>query len=124
MPPHSVLVIGCGSIGERHLRCFLKSGRARVTACDANEELLRRMADTYDVPTATNWEKALGQSAYDAAVICTPAPWHVPMALQAMKNGSHVLIEKPLSHSLQDVDALMDTAARSGRRATGCAGWP
>lgn len=117
MPPHSVLIIGCGSIGERHLRCFLRSGRARVTACDANEELLRRMADTYGVPTATNWEQALGKSAYDAAVICTPAPWHVPMALQAMKSGSHVLIEKPLSHSLQDVDALMDTAARSGRRA-------
>ena len=39
---HSVLIIGCGSIGERHLRCFLQTGRTRVTACDTNQSLLER----------------------------------------------------------------------------------
>ena len=48
----SLLVIGCGSIGERHLRCFLKTERAQVTACESNPDLAKKMADTYRVDDA------------------------------------------------------------------------
>ncbi len=115
MAKHSVLVIGCGSIGERHLRCFLQTGRAQVTACDANPALLQKMADTYKVPTATDWQAAL-KSKFDAVVICTPANLHVPMATQALTAGSHVLVEKPLSHSLAGVDELIRTRDRTSRQ--------
>ncbi len=117
MPPHSLLVIGCGSIGERHLRCFLGTGRAGVIGCDTSAALLQRMADTYGVATRTDWEAAVAEPGIQGVVICTPAPWHVPMALRALREGKHVLIEKPLSHSLQDVDALLQTARESGRKA-------
>jgi predicted dehydrogenase len=105
MPQHSVLIVGCGSIGERHLRCFKNTGRANVTACDANPALLQKMADTYGVPVSNNWEAALQQK-FDAVVICTPAPLHVPMARSAMEAGSHVLVEKPLSNSLEGAEEL------------------
>jgi siroheme synthase (precorrin-2 oxidase/ferrochelatase) len=48
----SVLVIGCGSIGERHVRCFLKTGRATVTAFDLNQDLLDTVTSRYDIPAA------------------------------------------------------------------------
>lgn len=48
----------------------------------------------------------------EAAIICTPAPLHIPIAIEAVQRGIHVLIEKPLSHSLQDVDVLVDLCAR------------
>ncbi len=48
----------------------------------------------------------------DAAVIATPAPLHVPQAIQLVERGVHVLIEKPLSVDLDRVDALIDLAGR------------
>lgn len=115
MARHSVLVIGCGSIGERHLRCFQKTGRADVTACDANPALLQKMKNTYQVPVITDWQTALAGK-FDAVVICTPAPLHIPMATQALDAGRHVLVEKPLSQSLEGLDGLFKARDRSGRQ--------
>jgi len=115
-PLPSVLVIGCGSIGERHLRCFQRSGRCRVTACDTNASLLDRKARTYGVPIAVDPGAALAAGDFEAVVICTPAPYHIPQAIQALQAGRHVLIEKPLSHSLAGVDALFAARERSGRQ--------
>lgn len=110
-----MLIIGCGSIGERHLRCFSKTGRADVTACDSNAALLATMAQKYGVQTTPNWEEALKSGRYSAAVICTPAPLHIPMALLALASDTHILIEKPLSHSLTDVDLLLETSRQHPR---------
>ncbi|MBL9214045.1 MAG: Gfo/Idh/MocA family oxidoreductase [Opitutaceae bacterium] len=111
---HSVLILGCGSIGERHLRCFQRTGRAQVTACDANPALLQRMAETYRVPVTAKWDDPAVK--YDAVVICTPAHLHVPMAIRALERGMHVLIEKPLSQSLEGVEALLRARDASGRQ--------
>src|SRR4051812_15426454 len=113
----SVLVIGCGSIGERHLRCFQKTGRARVTACDSNALLLQAMAKTYNLPAVADWEKALVETKFDAVVVCTPAHLHVTMALKVLQQGCHVLIEKPLSQSLTGVEDLLRVHAQTGRQA-------
>jgi predicted dehydrogenase len=114
---HEVLIIGCGSIGERHLRCFQQTGRAAVTACDANPALLATLASTYGVRTHQDWRKALDAQPFDAAVICTPAHLHVEMATEILKLGRHVLIEKPLSQSMTGVAELQRVAVASGKRA-------
>lgn len=101
----SVLIIGCGSIGERHIRCFLQTGRSLVTACDANGELLKQIAARYDVAAERDWAEAI-RGGFDAVVVCTPAHLHLKMALRALEEGKSVLIEKPLSNSLADVDAI------------------
>ena len=113
----SILIIGCGSIGERHLRCFQRTGRAQVTACDTDPKLLATLASTYNVPTVTDWKEALASKTFDAAVICTPAHLHVPMAIQILTSGLHVLIEKPLSHSLAGIYDLIAPRNSTGRHA-------
>ena len=117
-PPsqHSLLVIGCGSIGERHLRCFQKTGRARVAACDTHPELARKIGADYAVETFSDWQAALVRR-FDGVVICTPAPFHVAMGTAALEAGSHVLIEKPLSQSLQGIDGLLAARDRVKRTA-------
>lgn len=114
---HSILIIGCGSIGERHLRCFQQTGRTRVTACDVSPTLLASMAKTYQVATEADWERALSHDKFDAAVICTPAHLHVATAIKILQRGCHVLIEKPLSQSLAGVDELLRARDLSGRQA-------
>jgi predicted dehydrogenase len=115
---HTVLVIGCGSIGERHLRCFQRTGRALVTACDASPGLLETIGKSYQVATTCDWERALAGDEFDGVVICTPAHLHVPMAVRVLGSGRHVLIEKPLSQSLAGVDELLRARDHSGRQAS------
>ena len=111
---HSVLVVGCGSIGERHLRCFQKTGRAHVAGCDPSDELRGTIARTYDVKTNADFASALTPEV-DAVVICTPPPLHIPMALAALAAGKHVLIEKPLAADFTGVAELLAAAAQSDR---------
>lgn len=112
---HSLLIIGCGSIGERHLRCFQKTGRCRVTACDTNPSLLAAMKERYGVRGFATLDEALAADSYDAAVICTPAHLHLPMALTLLKKDLHLLIEKPLALDLTLVPQVREAIAASGR---------
>ncbi len=105
----NILVIGGGSIGERHLRCFLKSGRAKVSLCELRAEIRERIERDYDVAgTFDSLDEALSNS-FDAAVICTPAHLHIGMAQQLAEKGLSLLIEKPLSISTTGVEELIET---------------
>lgn len=116
MPKYSVLIIGCGSIGERHLRCFQQSGRADVTACDVNPVLLKKMADTYGAPGEPDWEKAVASGRYQVVVVCAPAQFHIAMGIKSLQSGCHTLLEKPLSNSLKGVDELIAAREQSGKK--------
>lgn len=111
----TVLVVGCGSIGERHLRTFLATGRARAVACDNRPAILADMAARYGVPAAADWRAALAAPEVSAVVVATPAPSHVPIASAVLRAGRHCLIEKPLALSLDGIDALTAAHTASGR---------
>jgi predicted dehydrogenase len=101
-----LLIIGVGSIGERHLRCAQRLGRAEVTCFDINASLRDSVAQRYGVANAyDNLEDAIAV-APTAAVICVPAHLHITIANQLAERGVHLLIEKPLSTSLAGVDEL------------------
>lgn len=114
---HRVLVIGVGSIGERHLRCMAATGRAEVGLCELNDALRGAIAARYGVPGAYATLDAALAEPWDAAVIATPAPTHVPIAARLAERGIKLLIEKPLSTSLAGVDALCEQIERQGQMA-------
>lgn len=117
MAQPNILVIGCGSIGDRHIRCFQRVGRAALTVCDADPALAGRIGLKYDLPWETDWNRAMDSGRFDATVICTPAHLHVRMALESLRAGAHTLIEKPLSQSRDGVDELLNESVRSGLKA-------
>ena len=111
----TILVIGCGSIGERHLRTFLATGRAEIVACDTRPEIRALMSEKYGVVTTGDWSAALQDSAISGVVIATPAPHHVAIATRCLEAHRHVLIEKPLSLDLSGTEQLVAARDRSGR---------
>ena len=112
---HTVLIIGCGSIGERHLRTFLATGRAQAIACDPNPAIRAKMTATYGVAAQENWETALADPTVTGAVVATPAPMHVKMAVHCLAAGRHVLIEKPLALEVAGTDELVAARTQAGR---------
>lgn len=107
-----VLIVGAGSIGERHLRCFQATGRVDLSLCDTNGELRRCVAEKYGIGRVfADFDAALADG-HDAAVIATPAHLHVPMALRLAEADMHLLIEKPLSIGLDGINRLQETFHR------------
>jgi predicted dehydrogenase len=112
---HSILIIGCGSIGERHLRCFQKTGRCTVAACDTNAALRAAMKERYAVPAYESMEAAFAAGRFDGVVICTPAHLHLPQAVEILDLGMPLLIEKPLATDMTAVPEVREAIARAGK---------
>jgi predicted dehydrogenase len=107
-----ILVVGVGSIGERHLRCFGATGRAELSLCEVNAALRQTVAQRYGTKRVfSRLEEGLAERP-DAVVICTPAHLHIPLAMEAARAGANLLIEKPLSTSLEGLTALRQEMAR------------
>ena len=115
---HSVLIVGVGSIGERHLRCFQATDRAKVAFVEINDSLRATISERYGIPGFANLDDAIGnrldsaQSTtprFTAAVVATPANLHIEIATRLAEAGIHLLIEKPLSTSTDNIDLLART---------------
>ncbi len=105
---HRVLVVGTGSIGERHLRCLLATGRVTAGMVEVNPKLRQDVAQRYSVPEVFDSLEAALKKSWSAAVIATPASMHVQQARQVADAGLNFLLEKPVSISLDGVDALLE----------------
>ena len=110
-----ILVVGCGSIGERHLRCLQRTGRAQVIACENRQAVLEQMKREYKVEGFSSFDDALKSQTFDALVICTPAHTHIPLARVALKAGVALLIEKPLSTNLEQIDDFQTEVDKAKR---------
>ena len=121
--PHHVLIVGVGSIGERHVRCFKATGRAEVSIVEINDALRTTISERYGVRGFASLEAAMADHAaalhqptrrVTAAVIATPANRHLEIATQLAEAGIHLLIEKPLSTSIDGADRLTRIVSQRG----------
>jgi predicted dehydrogenase len=110
-----VLVVGTGSIGERHVRCFQKTGRAAVSICEPDPKRRDEVATQYSLASAyADLDKSVFEK-HDAVVVATPAQFHIAIAQRAVEAGCNVLIEKPLSVSTKGLAELLAAAASKNR---------
>ncbi len=107
--PHRLLIVGVGSIGERHLRCFQATGRVELALVEVNAALGQTVGQRYGVRPYVDLPTALADG-FDGAVIATPAPLHVPQANRLAEAGLHLLIEKPLSTNLDGIEHLQQVS--------------
>lgn len=109
--PKRILLVGLGSIGQRHLRLL----RYRHPDADIRVLRHRQVGDApgfangffYDVGAALDFSP-------ECAVIANPAPFHLAIARQLAEKGCHLLIEKPLSACSQGIIEFKEIVERSG----------
>lgn len=102
-----VLIVGGGSIGERHLRCFGQIG-CQTALCEIEADRRARLIEQYDVRLGFSSLEEAARRPWDAVVVCTPAHLHVPHALSLLGGGTRsLLIEKPLATCIEDAQALL-----------------
>jgi len=112
----SILIAGCGSIGKRHARVLHGMGVKDIRACDPLP--VQRQSLLAETPSVTMYEsyEAGLEDAPDTVLICTPPKLHIPMAMQAIRAGCHVLCEKPLSDTPEGIDDLAALAAEADKK--------
>jgi predicted dehydrogenase len=112
-----VLVVGAGSIGERHIRCFQSTGRTEIAFVEIQSTLRGEIARRYAISGFEDLEQAIAQISKDEdvtrmAIVATPANTHIAIALKLAQHGFHLLIEKPLSVHLEGIDSLIEESAQ------------
>jgi predicted dehydrogenase len=109
-----VLVIGSGGIGRRHLRGYAATGRASLAIVEPHPER-RAEAETMFALTGSYADlSAADLSAYDLAVICAPAHLHVPLMETCAAAKLPFMVEKPLSVTMNGVEAALAAVKQSG----------
>jgi predicted dehydrogenase len=109
-----VAVVGCGYWGSKHVRVLHSTeGVDQVVLVDAQQTRLQSLMRSYpNAPSFASLEQALPH--VDAVVVATPPTSHVPIALQAIAAGKHVLVEKPLATTSAEARQLITAAADAG----------
>lgn len=108
-----ISVIGCGYWGKNLVRNFAELG-ALHSVCDANQELAKQAAQTYDVQSLSLEE--LLKSNCDGVVIAAPAAHHYELTKASLNAGKHVFVEKPLSLKVEEAKKLCDLSMQLGKK--------
>ncbi|NJN18108.1 MAG: Gfo/Idh/MocA family oxidoreductase [Oscillochloris sp.] len=121
--PLGVAVIGYGpsdAVGYRHgVAVSAVPGLEFRAACDTNESRLRAAAQ--DFPGLHTYLDARGLAddpRVDVVIIATPPNSHAKLAIELLRAGKHVVCEKPLCITVAEAEAMIETAAASGRMLT------
>lgn len=106
----NLAIVGCGMVANDHLRALKGIRGIKVIAlCDKDEETVTRMSRKWNVGTYyTDYRKMLDEQNPSIISILTPPHLHVPIAIEAIKRGVNVLIEKPLTLSAADAYPLLE----------------
>src|SRR5512144_604177 len=102
-------VIGCGGIAARRTIPEFKkmvSNAELASVMDLNAQRAKEVAQQFDVPHWCSTESELLARDLQAVYIATPPNVHCRQTLQAAQAGKHVLCEKPIAVSVQEVDQM------------------
>jgi predicted dehydrogenase len=112
-------VVGTGLIATlKHLPAWKRAEKlAHVSAiCDLDLARAREVAAKFGIPaTYTSTTEMYAKERLNLIDVCTPPKTHTPLAIEALKNGAHVLLEKPMATSVAECDEIIAAANKANR---------
>lgn len=115
----NIAIIGCGVIAQFHMRALAKLNNARAAAvCDLREEFAKKTAEEFGIERwSTNASELFADPAIDAVILALPATARTALAIEAFKQGKHVLTEKPVAMNAAELRTMI---AAQGNRVGAC----
>lgn len=108
-------VVGLG-VGRRHVEAYAQLPESTLVAvCDQSPERLHAVGTEYNVATYSNFADLLRDDRVEVVSVATPHPSHASLAIAALEAGCHVIVEKPMTLSLSEADAMIECARRRER---------
>jgi predicted dehydrogenase len=104
-----ICMIGAGRVGKNHSRAITQhvTGAKIVAVVDTVAQVREETAHEFGIENQYDTlEQALEKVDFDAVVVTTPTPTHMPLAVLAAENKKHIFLEKPMALTLQECDAI------------------
>jgi predicted dehydrogenase len=104
-----VAVIGVGSLGAIHAKIYSSLDGVELTGvCDSDSDRLKQVESSLGVKGFKDYKQLLG--AVDAASIVVPTQDHYRIARDFLRSGTHLLVEKPITQTIEEADSLLEEA--------------
>lgn len=113
MLPLRTAVIGTGHLGRIHARLAAEAPHIDLVAIvDVNQEARERVAEETGCRAVADYREVLGE--IEAAIVATPTVYHHRVVKDLLNAGVHVLVEKPITTTVEEADELVDLAKQKG----------
>ena len=108
-------IVGCGEISKAHLKAWNKLKDVRVTAvCDLNIQLAKDFANKWGVPSCyQDFITMLENEDFNILSVCTPPTARSQIILPAVKQGIHVIVEKPFTLTVSEANEMLEAAKKN-----------
>ncbi|MBS7610353.1 Gfo/Idh/MocA family oxidoreductase [Candidatus Bathyarchaeota archaeon] len=111
----NVAILGCGFWGKNHARVLSELESSNLVAvADIKEERARTIGEKYHVKWYTDPMKIMERKDIEFVSICTPTITHAQLALETIKAGKHVLVEKPMTNTVEEAKEVIEKADKEG----------
>ena len=110
-------LVGCGRIAKRHSDLLGHreiEGAQLVGVCDLDESRAKAIGDKFDVPYFTDMHEMMKQLNVDVISVLTDSGSHANVVVDLAQYGKHIVVEKPIALTLDDVDRMITTCDRHG----------
>ena len=103
-------VIGAGMWGTVHMNTIQEGGRAEIAwVCDTSPAALERAQETFHIPSATqDYHAMLADPTVDAVIVASPPFAHAVMAVDILRSGKHLLLEKPMARNEAEIVQILN----------------
>jgi len=107
-------IVGCGSIGKRHIAVLKENPDVELVAiCDIDENQCLAQSDLYHgITYFAKFNEMLDSIEADIINVVTPHALHASMSIEALNKGFNVLVEKPMALTAKDCEEMISTANR------------
>lgn len=110
-------IVGCGRIAPRHVESLRRIEGVDVTAAaDIDPARAKAFTAKFSIHAYASIDELLEKAQFDVACVCTPSGTHAENAVQLLKAGKHVVVEKPMALRLADADRMIEAAKAADRR--------